>query len=79
MYEALYEGSEQIFPNKPVLNPEEVAQLLDCSPDVIYNWLKRSDPSKRPPKLIIGKSVRFPKKDFLRWLVKEQGNGDIKV
>jgi len=37
--------------------------------------VKRSDPKKRPPKLIVGKEVRFPKREFMRWLVQEQASG----
>lgn len=74
MDSSLIEYADHLFPKKAVLTVQEVAQFLDCNPDIIYNWIKRSDPAKRPPKLIVGKEVRFPKREFLRWLVQEQGN-----
>ena len=72
MYEALMEGAELAFPKKAVLTVEEVAQILDCNPKIIYNWTRRSDPKRRPPKLMIGKEIRFPKREFFRWLAEDQ-------
>lgn len=57
---------------KQFLTVEDVCTLLECSPKVIYNWTKRSDAKKRPPRIIVGKSIRFPKSEFLRWLMNEQ-------
>lgn len=72
MFETLLEGAEQAFPKKTLLTIDEIAQFLDCEPDVVYNWTRRSDPARRPPKIIVGKEVRFPKKDFFRWLANDQ-------
>jgi hypothetical protein len=63
---------ERFCLNKAVLTVEDVAKLLECDPKVIHNWAKRSDPNKRPPRLIIGKEVRFPTKAFCAWLSKTQ-------
>jgi hypothetical protein len=58
--------------DKAVLTVQDVAKLLECDPKVIQNWAKRSDPKRRPPRLIIGKEVRFPTKAFCAWLSKTQ-------
>jgi hypothetical protein len=72
MYDALLAGAERLFPNREVLTKEELAQVLECDPKVIYNWVKRSDPAKRPPRLILGNDIKFPKREFLKWVVENQ-------
>jgi NADPH-dependent ferric siderophore reductase len=69
----LLEEAEEQFPKKSVLTMEDIASYLECDPKIIYNWTRRSDPSRRPPKIIVGKQLRFPKRDFFRWLAAEQG------
>ena len=54
------------------MTPEEVAELLACELKVVYNWMRRSQIEKRPPALMIGKEVRFPRNAFLKWLCEEQ-------
>jgi len=56
------------YPEKSFLTVEEIAQLIECSPKTVYNWTKRPDPSRRPPRITLGKSLRFPKHAFLDWL-----------
>jgi excisionase family DNA binding protein len=72
MDEFLIEEINRQYPNKGFLTIEEVASLLDCSKDVIYNWTKRTDPKKRPPRIRVGSSVRFPKMQLAKWLAIEQ-------
>jgi excisionase family DNA binding protein len=72
MFEALLEEADRLFPNKSLLTIEEVCQFLDCRPQTVYNWAKRADRKRQPPRLRIGKSLRFPKKEFLKWLGNEQ-------
>lgn len=62
---------DEIFKGKPFLTVEDVTSLLSCEDTTIQNWCKRSDPQRRPPRIFIGKEVRFPKRDFLRWLASE--------
>lgn len=69
-----FEEVNQLFPNKPYLTMQDVVMLLECSPNVIYNWIKRSQAEKRPPRIFVGSEMRFPKRKFLRWLEKEQGS-----
>lgn len=69
MLESLEKDVNEMFPGKVFLTLGEVAQLVGCSEKVIYNWTRRTDPKKRPPKIIVGKTIRFPKGEFLRWLV----------
>ena len=71
MFESLFQEFNDAYPQKPFLTIEEIAKLLNCNESVIYNWSKRPDPKKRPPRLVVGKSVRFPKRDFTRWLAGE--------
>ena len=72
MYQSLLESADLRFPNKAVLTAEEIAQILECEAQIIYNWVRRSDRSRRPPRLIVGKDVRFPKRDFFKWLAEDQ-------
>jgi predicted DNA-binding transcriptional regulator AlpA len=71
MSDLLLQEVNERFPEKAFLTLSEVAQFLDCSENVIYNWTKRSDPKRRPPRIIVGKTLRFPKRDLVRWLVEE--------
>ncbi len=61
------------YPEKAFLTLDEAAQLLGCKRRVIYNWTRRKEPSQRPPRIAVGKSIRFPKIAFIQWLLKEQG------
>lgn len=72
MLESLMEEVNRLFPDKGLLSLDEVCKLLECERHTVYNWTKRSKPKKRPPRIIVGKSIRFPKKDFVIWLVNEQ-------
>lgn len=69
----VFEDFDNIFPNKAFLTLKDVTELLECSPNVVYNWIKRSDPKKRPPRVTVGTEMRFPKTKFVRWLLQEQG------
>jgi predicted DNA-binding transcriptional regulator AlpA len=73
MTQSILQEMNELFQGRAFLSVEDITQLLNCSEQVIYNWTKRADPKKRPPRVIVGKSIRFPKRDFARWLVEEQG------
>lgn len=72
MFESLLILANQLFPNREVLTKEELAQVLECDPKVIYNWVKRQDASKRPPRLLLGNELKYPKREFLKWVVENQ-------
>jgi excisionase family DNA binding protein len=72
MFDSLIKDVDVIFKDKAYLTVEDVALLLGCDPSVIYNWTKRSNPKRRPPRITVGKSVRFPKREFTKWLSHEQ-------
>lgn len=72
MDEAVFSEVDQIFKNKIYLTIQDVADLLGCDPQIVFNWTRRSDPRKRPPRILVGKDVRFPKRDLVRWLAQEQ-------
>ncbi len=73
MVQSLLEAADETFPQKSILTAEDIAKFLDCDPQIIYNWARRSDPTRRPPRLIVGKSIRFPKREFFKWLAVDQG------
>lgn len=70
--ETLLKDLELATKDKPLLSTEDIATLLGCSVKVIYNWTRRIDPERRPPRVVIGRQVKFPRTEFFRWLVKEQ-------
>lgn len=73
MTEGMLQIFDELFPKKAFLTVEDVMSVLQCGDHVVYNWSKRSDPRKRPPRIIVGKEIRFPKKEFAKWLAVEQG------
>ena len=72
MIDSILEEVDQAFQGRAFLTVEDIAQLLSCSEQVVYNWTKRADPKRRPPRVIVGKSIRFPKRKFAQWLLNEQ-------
>ncbi len=70
--ETLIQDFAVLFGNKALLSIDDVAQGVGCTPKVVYNWTRRNDPARRPPRVVIGRTVRFPKTEFVRWLIKEQ-------
>ncbi|MEK6707137.1 MAG: helix-turn-helix domain-containing protein [Bdellovibrionota bacterium] len=74
MEDELLRQVNEIFPNKVYLTVKDIMTLLECSDTVIYNWIKRSDAKKRPPRIFVGTEIRFEKLKFLRWLEREQGS-----
>ena len=71
MFETLFQEIDLKFPGKIFLSLDEVADLLSCPKEVVYNWTRRADNSKRPPQIQAGRLIRFPKKALVEWLVKE--------
>ncbi len=72
MYETLVAEFEDLFPKRAFLTKAEICEVLSCLPRVVESWCERTDPARRPPRLVIGREVRFPKRDFVKWLVREQ-------
>jgi hypothetical protein len=62
---------EERFRNKIFLTLADITSVFECSEEVVYNWNKRHDPKRRPPKVPIGRDFRFPKRPFLQWLARE--------
>jgi predicted DNA-binding transcriptional regulator AlpA len=75
MMDTLAQDVEEMYKGRAFLTPEEVSQLLSCDEKVVYNWIKRADPKRRPPRIVVGKSLRFPKREFIRWLGTELNLG----
>ena len=57
---------EELYKGKPFLTIQEVAQFLECAEQVVYRW------TRRPTRISVGKTLRFPRWVFLRWLANEQ-------
>jgi hypothetical protein len=72
--QTLFQALEEKFPDKQVLTLLDVTTFLECRPDVVRQWTKRMDPKRRPPRLLIGKEMRFLKKEFAGWLAREQAS-----
>jgi predicted DNA-binding transcriptional regulator AlpA len=72
MYEAIITSLTEVFRDKPLLTVEDICAGLGCSATVVYNWLKRPNPAKRPPKIKLGQEVKFPRGAFVEWLAKDQ-------
>ena len=71
MFDTLIKDAETVLKDKAFLTVDDVALLLSCEWNVVYNWTKRPNPARRPPKFTVGKSFRFPKTEFLKWLAAE--------
>ena len=72
LLEALLRIAQQKFPEKELLTKDELALVLECDPKIIYNWARRPLTEKRPPGLKLGGETRFPKAEFIRWVVETQ-------
>lgn len=68
----LLREADRLFPEKPLLSVADVARFLSCEERVVHNWLKRGGDGT-PPKLIIGKEVRFPKETLIQWIAEYKG------
>ena len=73
MEESMVSNLEQLFGDKLLLTIPDICLALGCAETVVYNWMKRADPVRRPPKIRIGTELKFPRGTFVRWLAKEQG------
>lgn len=72
MTETLIKDMEALLKDKPLLTIEDIAAVCGCTKTVVYNWTRRSEVSRRPPRILIGRQVRFPRTDFFLWLIREQ-------
>lgn len=64
---------DESLPKKSFLSIADICESLTCEESVVYNWNKRSDPARRPRRVKVGKEVRYPRTEFIVFLVKEQG------
>ena len=64
---------EESFRGKVLLSIEDIAQQFGCDVKTVINWTKRLDTSRRPPRVILGNEIRFPKKSFIHWFLVDQG------
>ena len=72
MTSALTAEIERIFPGKALLTIADLCLFLGCSEKVVYNWMKRAEPTRRPPRIKVGQEVKFPRAAFVHWLTQEQ-------
>jgi predicted DNA-binding transcriptional regulator AlpA len=66
--ETMFQHLESLFPVKPLLKVEDIALFLECDERTIYNWNQRQ---VAPPRINVGKEVRYPKREFASWLASE--------
>ena len=74
MLDSIIEELSEKYKEKSFLSLGDVCDLLGCERNAVYNWTKRADPQRRPPRILVGREIRFPKKEFLKWLCREQGD-----
>ena len=67
-FQSIYEDFDRVFHDKIMLSVEDICNYLGCDPQTIYNWTARKN---KPPRLQIGKNVRYPKKEFVKWFLTE--------
>lgn len=75
MSETIQNIIETKFSEKNWLTSEDLAQVFECDKKSINTWIKSTfklDEGKRPPKFKLGKEYRFPKNEFITWLVAHQ-------
>ncbi len=72
MFETLLAEVNRCFPDKGMLTVEEICKFLECDRQTVYNWVKRTDCRRQPPRIVVGKGLRFPTREFVRWLTEEQ-------
>ena len=70
--DALIRIARQRFPDRELINATELAQILECEPKVVQNWIRRSTPDRRPPRIKLGGEFRFPIEEVLRWVIEAQ-------
>jgi predicted DNA-binding transcriptional regulator AlpA len=73
MDQSIMSEIEEVFRGKIFLTIADICGVLGCSENVVYNWMKRADPLRRPPRIKVGQEMKFPRGAFFQWLVKEQG------
>ncbi len=69
---SMLEELSKIFPEKRLLSVEDITNALECDEKTVQNWVKRPEPHRRPPRLIVGKTVRFLREPFISWFAQEQ-------
>jgi len=74
IYELLLMRANELYPGKVWLTEENLAVILEVRPSTIKSYYKRPE-DKQPPRLVIGKEMKFPKERVLEWFVKVQGRG----
>jgi excisionase family DNA binding protein len=72
MQDSMIKEISDLYPGKAFLTIEEVTELLGCSKKVVYNWSRRNSLKRRPPRICVGRTIRYPKGEFILWLIREQ-------
>ena len=60
------------FTNKTLLSHEDLKSFLGCDDSTIYNWSRRK---VQPPRMIVGRTVRYSKRALAQWLATEVYRG----
>ena len=70
--EALLRIARERFPDRQLIGVEELAAIFECEPKIVQNWLRRSTPDRRPPRIKLGNQFRFPRDEVVRWVIETQ-------
>ena len=70
--DALLRIARERFPDKQLIGTSELAEIFECDIKVVQNWLRRSTPDRRPPRIKLGHEFRFPRDEVVRWVIETQ-------
>lgn len=62
---------ESKFAEKNWLTTGDLAEVFECDAKAIHSWIKATlklPEEKHPPRIKLGREVRFPKAEFLVWI-----------
>ena len=77
LVDSMVKDMNREFSEKAILSVDDLAKFFACPKGVIYNWNRRVDVNRRPPKVTFGKEVRYQKRALALWMVMEQLNGEL--
>ncbi len=55
--------------NRPLLNPDELAEMLHVPRSTLYGWRQTGD---GPPAIKVGRLLRYDPKDVELWLAQQR-------
>ncbi|HAR41855.1 MAG TPA: hypothetical protein DCS07_04375 [Bdellovibrionales bacterium] len=71
--EGIMQEINSIYKKKVFLSVQDVSEILGCTEEEVHNLSRLRKHQKKPPRIIVFKEVRYPKKAFVEWLLMERG------